>query len=84
MRVRTPKAHGHAKDKRTEVLASDRCGCFHCERIFEPSRITHWCSWSDDEETAICPHCGIDAVIGDASGHAITPTFLKAMNRQWF
>jgi hypothetical protein len=40
--------------------------------------------WVDDGETALRPRCGIDSVIGDASGFAITPEMLKEMHRYWF
>jgi len=28
--------------------------------------------------------CGIDSVIGSASGYPITTEFLESMNRRWF
>jgi hypothetical protein len=34
--------------------------------------------------TADCPRCGIDAVIGSASGFPITSEFLSSMNGRWF
>ncbi len=36
------------------------------------------------EGTAFCPLCGIDSVIGDASGIPITQEFLTAMHDKWF
>jgi len=36
------------------------------------------------EETAFCPKCGIDSVIGDASGFEMTPALLHAMHEFWF
>ena len=33
---------------------------------------------------ALCPSCGIDSVIGDASGFPITEEFLVAMEARWF
>jgi hypothetical protein len=50
-------------------------------KIFSPTEITDWC---DNEETAICPHCGIDSVIGESSGIPITKLFLKGMHKEWF
>jgi hypothetical protein len=50
--------------------------------MFPPTEIKEWC---DDGNTAICPRCGIDSVIGDASGFPITsPDFLARMNHYWF
>lgn len=31
-----------------------------------------------------CPKCGIDSVIGDASGYTIDKAFLSAMRKFWF
>jgi hypothetical protein len=81
------RAHGHCSNHRDNVLASDTCGCFYCKRTFPPSAIT---DWIDDDpatglgQTAMCPCCDIDAVIGSASGYPITSTFLHAMHERWF
>ncbi|HUU60694.1 MAG TPA: hypothetical protein VMZ50_14330, partial [Phycisphaerae bacterium] len=45
--------------------------------------------WVDEDRpghgrTAMCPHCGIDAVIGSESGYPITEVFLAAMHAVWF
>lgn len=69
-------------------LKQDRvCGCFYCRRIFDPAEIEEWLIADNDcdrEGTALCPHCGIDAVIGESSGYPITTEFLEAMHRYWF
>jgi hypothetical protein len=37
------------------------------------------------EETVFCPHCGIDAVIGDASGLPVTsPDFVDKLHAMAF
>jgi hypothetical protein len=79
-------AHKHCTNHRTEVLESALCGCFYCLKIFEPAKITDWVDTAEHEEgtTALCPYCGIDSVIGDKSGIALTPDFLREMNREWF
>ena len=40
--------------------------------------------WVDDGATALCPHCGVDAVLGSACGFPIVPSFLRDMNDQFF
>jgi hypothetical protein len=40
--------------------------------------------WIEDEATALCPHCGIDSVIGSKSGYPITAEFLQKMKEHWF
>jgi hypothetical protein len=44
----------------------------------------HIQEWIDGGQTALCPSCGIDSVIGDASGFPITEEFLAAMESRWF
>jgi hypothetical protein len=81
--VRT--AHGHSSRHRVEVQGSVACGCFHCCEVFPSSAITEWTDELGGEgTTALCPKCGIDAVIGDRSGFAVSPEFLRKMRSYWF
>lgn len=75
------KAHAHCSLHRAEIEASSICGCFYCSAKFPPSAV---CGWIDDDQTALCPKCTIDAVIGSASGFAITIEFLTQMRDHWF
>ena len=78
-------AHRHSIGHRDEVLASATCGCFFCCETFPPSEVTEWTDESDDVgQTALCPRCGIDSVIGAASGYPLTPEFLRRMHDHWF
>ncbi|HEX5724898.1 MAG TPA: cytoplasmic protein [Longimicrobiaceae bacterium] len=63
------------------MLASETCGCFYCLKAFPPSAIAEWV---DRGETALCPRCGIDAVLGSASGYPLTREFLREMRSFWF
>lgn len=66
-------------------MGSERCGCFYCGVIFEPSEIKNWVDeWEGVGQTALCPHCGIDSVIGAESGYPITEEFLTRMHAHWF
>lgn len=73
-------AREHTSRHRDALEASTLCGCFYCLALFPPTEIQEW--W-DDETTAVCPHCGVDAVIGD-SVVTLTPEFLAAMQQYWF
>ena len=66
---------------RLQIEASKLCGCFSCLSTFPPGKIEEW---TDAVDTALCPKCGIDAVIGDASGFPITKEFLSEMCQAWF
>jgi len=41
-------------------LENQTCSCYYCLRDFPASQITQW---TDNEETAVCPFCHVDAVI---------------------
>ena len=52
-----------------------------------PEEIKEWIVESnpcDRNCTAICPYCGIDAVIGVSSGFPITQAFMESMHSYWF
>jgi hypothetical protein len=74
-------AYKHASFHRVEVLRSSICGCIHCLSLFETSEIK---IWIDTGQTATCPKCGIDAIIGAESGFELTNQFLSAMHDRWF
>jgi hypothetical protein len=79
------RAHRHSIHHRDEVLASEQCGCFYCCAIFPSKEIAEWVDQSQGVgQTALCPRCGIDSVIGAESGYPVTREFLKAMNVHWF
>jgi len=78
-------AHRHSIRHRAEIQASLLCGCFHCCAVFPPGRIEEWTDEEDGEgQTALCPECGIDAVIGDQSGFEISSAFLSRLKFHWF
>lgn len=74
-------AHKHSSKHREEIQASERCACFFCFRTFTASEIT---TWIDAKQTALCPRCGVDAVLGSASNHRIDNAFLRGMHTQFF
>ena len=77
------EAHKRSIRHRKEIESSRHCGCFYCLAIFEPNAILEWVD--EHDVTARCPVCGIDSVIGDASGVPVDdPVFLRAMKEHWF
>ena len=75
------RAHRASSKHWHEVESSPICGCFDCLASFQPGTITEWV---DDDQTALCPRCGIDAVIGAASGWPISEEFLRRMRLRFF
>lgn len=73
--------HRHASFNRDEIERSSWCGCFYCKEKYPVADVE---DYIDDGQTALCPHCGIDAVIGDASGVALTPQLFSGMYQKYF
>lgn len=93
MRFDSNLAHKHSANHRRELETSVLCGCFYCLATFAPAAIDEWIDAPDDAPdgcdsetgtTALCPRCGVDAVIGSASGFPITDEFLSDMRSRWF
>ena len=76
-------AHTHTLSNKEELKNSTGCGCFYCLRIFFPQEITEWIP-DKGGETALCPYCGVDSVMGDSSGYPVTEEFLSKMKAYWF
>ncbi len=73
--------HKHSIYNRKEIEQSAVCGCFYCLRWVHPPTIKEWC---DDEDTAVCPHCSIDSLIGSFSGIVLSEDLLKEMRQKFF
>ncbi|RSV36203.1 cytoplasmic protein [Sphingomonas sp. ABOLD] len=83
LRTTLDAAHHHSTNHRTDLERSDVCGCFFCAKTFAVSDVEEWVE--DESGTALCPNCGIDSVIGSASGFPVAdPNFLRAMHDVWF
>jgi hypothetical protein len=77
-------AHRSSSKHRAEIERSTVCGCFYCLKTFSPSTIERWIDEPSGAQTALCPKCGIDSVLGDASGYDLSADFLAAMHQRWF
>jgi hypothetical protein len=81
--------HKFSDHHRALLAKSDRAGCFYCEAVFAPSEIEDWVDVPDgageeDGVTALCPRCGIDAVLPSAAPIKLTPELLAEMHAFWF
>ncbi len=77
------EAHRHSIHNRSEIEASEKCGCFYCCAVFPADEVRDWGD-TYESDTAACPRCGIDSVIGSASEVAITQEFLREMKYYLF
>lgn len=74
-------ANEFSMKNKKQLEQSESCGCFGCVKLFKPEEITEYIP---GEDTALCPYCGTDAVLGDASGYPITEEFMQKMNDAHF
>lgn len=80
------RAHQYSSGHRQQIEASELCGCFYCLATFPPAVIEEWIDEVDERtgQTALCPRCGIDSVIGSKAGFPLTKEFLTSMQKHWF
>lgn len=73
--------HKGCSSHRELLTTSKICGCFHCLSVFGNKEIRKWIQHNN---TALCPRCATDAVIGDASSPGLTRRTLEEMHKRWF
>ncbi|UBZ00898.1 hypothetical protein LDH92_04915 [Bifidobacterium animalis subsp. lactis] len=69
---------------RAMVEYSARCGCFHCGGIFAGNEVAQWLQEDDGEDTALCPYCGVDAVIVGNEQYPVCMMVLSKLYMHWF
>ena len=74
-------AHKGASRHRVVLEASSRCGCYFCFRTFPVTSIK---VWIDAGQTALCPACGVDSVLGNSASGRIDDKFLRKMHGHFF
>jgi TPR repeat protein len=75
--------HAHASNNEIEILHSTNCSCFFCRQSYSARSVNDWVN-DTRGVTALCPECGMDAVIGDACGLPLDKTTLKEMNLAFY
>lgn len=73
------QVHKHSFKNKEELLKSEKCACFHCFKVYNPTEIESYLVEKDGKETALCPHCMCDTVIGDASRFILSDQLIDAM-----
>jgi hypothetical protein len=66
---------------RAELETAVRCACYFCFKQFAFSTIK---TWVDGNQTALCPHCGLDAVLGAGSDGRTDDKFLRKLHQHYF
>lgn len=58
-------------------------GCYHCGRVYKLAQHPI-IEWVDGGQTALCPQCGIDAVIPKLRGVEFTEVDMDRLRREMF
>ena len=66
---------------REGLLPGTLAACYHCLHVFPAEEIT---DFTDAEETALCPYCGIDSVLPQHAGYSFERENLEEMRAFWF
>ena len=74
--------HKECNNNKEKLSKSTICGCFYCLKIYKTNEISEWVDKSND--TDLCPYCGIDAVLPEASYYYITDELLAKMKNFYF
>jgi hypothetical protein len=84
------RARTHSYLNLEEVKKSVLVGCYYCKRVYAAQELgdSDCLSCREDmviEPTVFCKYCGIDSVIGSASGYPVSSSwFLHLMNKCGF
>lgn len=61
---------------------SHYCACFHCTEFFFADKVREF---TDGNNTALCPFCGVDAVVPHVEEVCeLSAPLIKAMNARFF
>ena len=75
--------HTYSYSNKQDILSSNKCGCFFCNKIFDSKLISEPYINDIGGETAICPFCGVDSVLPD-SKIELSEELLEDMYHVWF
>jgi len=82
--LRLMRLHMNTVGNAARVRAATRCGCFHCKVFFAPAEIVRFIPERDGGETAMCPRCGVDAVLTNLDGEPLTDALIEEMHSRFF
>ena len=71
----------YAMKNKSQLENSQLAGCYYCLQTFPASEIKEYV---DKGLTALCPHCGIDSVVGDVCGYELSKNALQEAHEYWF
>lgn len=73
--------HMNTSRNRDDIARSKLCFCLDCRAVSKNEEVVHFI---DNGETATCPFCGMDALLGDASGVRFSAQALLDTHMNYF
>jgi hypothetical protein len=77
------RVHRASVGNRRALESVKACGCFYCLEMFAPSEIAEWAT-DKEGDTALCPHCGVDAIVPSDVSAFFDIGLLQEMKLHWF
>jgi len=77
----------HAMHNRRDINGSLEVGCVHCLRRYKPEEIKEWTDQTKqvpEGDTAVCPHCKVDAVLPGCVVPYMDEGYLSKAHDYWF
>lgn len=71
--------HSQTFKNRDILQEANDCVCVNCSEEFKVEEIS---DWLDNKQTAVCPHCHVDAVLPKTE--TLTTEKLKELHYLWF
>ena len=78
---RLSEACEFSRNHRMLLTKSLMAACYYCQTQFKATSVSEFI---DKGMTALCPFCGIDAVLPEDSNFDLDPADLQALNEFWF
>jgi len=77
--------HRFCGGHRDSIQKSNLVGCFYCCQIYPAKEVNEWIDEINGiGQTALCPKCGIDSILGDYDVKILDKEFLEKMRTRWF
>ena len=70
-----------AINNKTNLKLANECACYYCLKSFNYENVKEWV---DNNDTAICPFCSVDAVVPIYEEKDGDIEFLSKIRKYWF
>lgn len=78
--MKVEEASKYSIRNKDSIEKSEFCSCYYCFSTFKKDEIINW---TDSKQTAICPKCSVDSVLGD-SIISFSKDFFEKLHQYWF